>query len=162
MATTFVVAVTGCGGGGSSSGGGGGAQFAGTYQGTYQMTMTGGGRSTSGSGPIVIVIQPDNKVIRDPGSDNSLGILTGNSFSINNRGSSLNRPGVSCSGTFSLNGTVQGTQITGTLSSTNLRCNGMPLTITGSCNLQKVPTAARAALLDGGGNFKEFLQNAVR
>ena len=118
--------------------------------------------STSGRGSMVIVIQPDGKVIRDPGTDNSVGLLTGNSFSIINRGSAINSPGVSCSGSINQNGTVQGTQITGSLSSTNLRCNGIPLSITGSFNLQKAPTPAAGAILGHGSSFTEFLQNTVK
>lgn len=153
----FISILAACGGGGSDSGGGG-ASFAGTYSGTWNATMAGAGQSRSGTGVIVIVINPDNTVVIDPNTPvPGAGNITGNTISAGWAGSSFNTPGITCSGGVTIGGPVSGESITGTIGPSTLTCNGVAFSIQGTF------TAAKTAktLLDGLPVRDEF-RNTVR
>lgn len=154
---SFIIILSACGGGGSDSGGGG-ASFAGTYSGTWNATMSGAGQSRSGTGVIVIVINPDSTVVIDPSTPvPGAGNITGNKISAGWAGSSFNTPGIKCSGGVTIGGPVSGESITGTIGPSTLTCNGVAFSIQGTF------TAAKTAktLLDGS-PFRDQFRNTVR
>jgi hypothetical protein len=73
--------------------------------------------------------------------------VVGNSFTLPVAASVLNGQGLTCpQGTINLDGTFAGTTVSGTLSSTGVVCNGVPVTITGNY------TATRQSALVPGGH----------
>lgn len=123
--------VIGCGGGGGSSSTGSEQVAAGTYRGTVNLTVSGGGASASRSGPVVIVVSPDHNVTI--GSFPQSAPLNGNTFSLTSPASTLNGPGLNCpQGTVTNDGTISGPTINGTVSSNGVVCNGLPISITGT------------------------------
>ena len=66
-----IAALTACGGGSSGGAGGGSGPTTGTFGGTFTITLASGVDSVVESGPILMVVQPDGTVIRDPGTDGS-------------------------------------------------------------------------------------------
>jgi hypothetical protein len=146
-----------CGGGGGSTGP---SNFAGTYVGTANITLTSPGGSQQVTGSIQFDIAPDGTVtVSDPGQPPyGTGALSGNTFVVTAPGSSLNSPGVSCTGTITFEGTVGGAMMNGTISSSGLRCNNVPFTLTGTftATLQtQVPTRPT------GGGVIQWLKDAV-
>lgn len=132
-----ILFLSACGGG--SSGGGGGGGFAGTYIGPATFNLSGGGVSESTTGAQQIVISGDNTVsVGDPGEPPvGTGALTGKSFTVNVPGSFANQPGIVCTGTVVVTGTVNGNTITGTFSSVQFVCNGIPISVTGNFSAQR-------------------------
>jgi len=134
LLASFILAIflTSCGGGSSS----GGPQFVGTYIGTATLTLSAPAGSETGENlGVQFVISPNGVVsVSDPGMPvYAEGPLTGNTFLIIAAGSVLDEPGVlMCTGTFTFTGTISGNMMTGTVSSDNLGCNGVPFTLTGS------------------------------
>ena len=168
MVTAFAVAITGCGGGGSSSGGGGGAAgVAGTFSGTGTVRVS----SPSGSGmtisvpySTVIEIDPNGNVTVDPDTPYPMnGKLSGNSFAINMPASSLNDAELSCTGSITIHGTCTPNAVNGTISSSGVVCNGVPMAVTGDYTATRVPAGSRAVSPDGlGQSITESLREAIR
>ena len=160
MATTFVVAVTGCGGGGGGSSSGGGTAAAGTYVGPGTFTLSAPGVATqSGTGNIGIQVNADGTVALIPEVTGASGsaVLNGNNFTIDIPASLLNEPGLTCTGTIRFAGTIAGNTINGNNAGLNLRCNGRPFTLTGTFTLQR--TGSARALF--GSTLGESIQGAI-
>lgn len=152
--------LAGCGGGSD----GGGPSFVGTYIGTGEFTLSGAGQTISQDNlGIQFDISPDGVVrVSDPGQPPyAEGPLTGNTFIIIAAGSVLNTPGVSCTGTFTFNGTISGNTMTGTVSSNNLTCNGIPFTVTGSFTATLQPQGQARIGVPGTG-LLQILKDAIR
>lgn len=135
----FVVVLSACGGGGSE--GGGGQGVAGTYTGTGTATLVGAGTTQTITGGFTIIIGTDGTVMYQEGGETlATATLNGNQFIVN-----VPPPpefSSACSGTIDVNGTVANGQITGTFSSTNMACNGVPFTFTGTFTATKTAKAA--------------------
>ncbi len=142
----FALAACGGGSGGSSSSGGGGVgSFAGSYLGTANVTVAGGGGSERVVGSIEFIIRPDGTVVSDPGTDFSgNGSVQGDRFVLNIAASSFNEPGVSCLGSFRIEGTISGNRITGTIRGSSISCNGVSFTVTGSFTATRTAQSRRA------------------
>lgn len=126
--------LAGCGGGSSGGAGGGGSgPTIGSFGGTFNITLVSGADSVVDAGPILMVVNPDGTVVRDPVSDGSSSTLDGNSFTITNGAAQfLNEPGLSCTGTIIQTGTVTPGRVSGSFASSGLNCNGVAFTLTGS------------------------------
>lgn len=155
-----VVSLTACGGG-SDSGGGGGAQFAGTYNGMATVTLTTPGVAPQTiTGTIQFRIGPDGTVTSDPNTDFSgTGTLNGNTFVVNLGPQQLTPEGMSCVGSVTLSGKVDGNTITGTFSSAGFSCNGVPFTWNGTFSAMRTPGAAVTVV---GDPAIDALRDAVR
>ena len=148
--------LTACGGGSSSSGGG--TSFAGTYSGTWNATLSAGGTSQSGTGIITIVVNPDGTVVIDPETSiPGTGSVNGNSFTGGWDASSFNTPGLTCSGSLSLSGTISGNTVTGTIGPSQFICNGVQFTARGTFTASKTAKA----LINGTHLIKD-VQKAAR
>lgn len=148
--------VIGCGGGSSSSTSSE-QVAAGTYRGTVNLTVSGGGASTNNSGSIVIAVSPDHIVTI--GSFPQSAPLNGNTFSLVVPASTLNGPGVTCpQGTMTNDGTFSGTTVTGTVSSNGVQCNGLAISLTGNftANLAQVPVGGSS------GDVTDTMRSAIR
>ena len=67
LATGLVLGLAGCGGGSSSSGGGGSGgatAYAGSYGGTYNLSVAGPGGNFGGTGPITMVVNSDGSMLK--------------------------------------------------------------------------------------------------
>jgi hypothetical protein len=128
-----VVLLAGCGGHG---GGATQPSFVGTYVGTSDLTVSHPPISVSEHGAAIqFVVSPDNTVsVGDPGKPPfGTGTLSGNTFVATAPASVGNGPGVTCSsGSINFNGTISGTTINGTISSSGVICNGLSFDITGT------------------------------
>ncbi len=140
-----VLVLAACGGSGSSSSGGGAGSFAGTYTGLANLTISGGGASERVIGSLEFLIRSDGSVVSDPGTDFSgQGSVQGNRLILNLAASSFNEPGLSCMGSFRLEGTISGNTITGTIRGSSITCNRVRFTVTGTFNVRKVAQSRRA------------------
>lgn len=160
--TALVASLAACGGGSDSGGGGGGSNpFAGTYNGIGTLTLSAPGVAPqTATGTIQFVIDPQGNVTSDPGTDFSgTGKLNGNTFVIVLGPEQLQPDGMSCAGTVSLTGTVDGNTITGQFSSTGFTCNGVPITWTGTFSATR---AAGAAVMLPGDPVMEAARGAIR
>lgn len=132
-----MLTLSACGGG--SSDGGGGGNFAGTYVGSADITVSAGGMSQTFSGAQQLVVAGDDTVsVGLP--DNppvATGQLNGDEFTVNAPAALLNRPGLSCTGTVIITGTIQGDTAAGSVSSSQAACNGVPVTVAGSHSAQR-------------------------
>ena len=149
-----------CGGGGGS--GGSGPSSTGRYVGTANTTLGGPVGSTPVVGGIQFVVGADGTVtVSDPGQGQppfGTGTLSGNAFTVTAPGSFANGPGINCVGTVTFNGTISGTTMSGDVSSSGFRCNGVPFTLTGSFTatlLAQLPTRPT------GDGFGDTLKRAV-
>lgn len=182
FATLAVLLLAACGGG-SSSGGGGGASvadtggatgsnpgntssggtpsYAGSYGGFATSTMSAPGMSPQTvTGTILFVIDAQGNVTSDPGTDFSgTGTLNGNSFTVSIPASFANQPGVNCTGSVVLQGTISGNKINGTVSQSGFTCNGVPFELTGTFSVMRT---AGAAVMPSGGSVMDSLRDAVR
>jgi hypothetical protein len=146
MSFGLALLLTACGGGGGSgsSSTASSTLMPGTYRGTASFTVSGGGNSVTQSAPVVITLSPNNTVseISFPGSAQ----VVGNSFTLPVSASVLNGPGLSCpQGTLAIDGTFSGNTVSGTLSSSGVVCNGLPVTVTGNYT-----ATLQATLVPGG------------
>ena len=152
----LAVFLTACGGGDTSSGGG--ASFAGTYSGPWRVTVRGGGGSFTGTGTIVVVINPNNSVVLDPNTPvPGRGTISGNMITASYPGAFANSPGITCTGAVAVRGTVSGNTISGTIGPSTITCNGIPFTIQGTFTATKT---AKALLHDT--SLNERLSAIVR
>ena len=137
---SFAVILAACGGGDTSSGGG--ASFAGTYSGPWNATIRGPGGSFTGTGTIVVVINPNNTVVLDPNTPvPGRGTISGNMITASYPGRFANTPGISCTGTVAVKGTVSGNTITGTIGPSTITCNGIQFTLQGRFTATKTAKA---------------------
>jgi hypothetical protein len=126
--------LTACGGGSSGGAGGGSGPTTGSFGGTFTITLVTGADSVVESGPILMVVEPNGAVIRDPGTDGSSGTLDANgAFAIANTAAQfLNEPGLSCTGSITQTGRVTPGRVSGSFASRGLICNGVNFTLSGS------------------------------
>lgn len=159
----------GCGGGSSSGGGesngvtqsaGGQTQdgngessvpvedIAGVYVGTVTATASGGGLTETVTEPVQIEISEDESVAFGEPGEPPVGTTSvsadGDAFSVTVPGSYFNEPGLQCTGNATVSGTISGDTITGDISSQNVVCNGIPITVTGDFNLTRTDAGTRA------------------
>lgn len=137
---------------GSGSGGGTGNAFAGTYNGFAKATLSAKGLPPENiSGTIQIVIDDKGNVTSDPGiSESGTGKLKGNSFTATVPGNRFNQPGVTCSGSMLVKGTISGNTIIGTLSGNALTCNGILIQVQGTYSATRVAAGAASRSAAGG------------
>lgn len=163
MAVMVVAALlTACGGGSSSGGGGSGNQFAGTYNGFATLTLSAPGVPPETiSGTIRIVVDDRGNVTTDPGSSApGAGRLNGNSFTATVPGAQLNEPGLTCTGSILVKGTLSGDNVTGTHSGNALVCNGIPIQVNGTYSATR-PAAGAASRAPVGTSVMEALQESI-
>lgn len=150
---SFALLLSACGGGSSSGGGGtaadggmstgggapagGGSSVAGTYVGPGTIAGSAGGETQTISGAIQVVISQDNSVAFGAAGEAPVGTTTlnasGDGFTVNVPGSFLNDDEIACSGTLVIAATISGNTITGTVTNSDLVCNGLPVTgVTGN------------------------------
>ena len=139
---TFTLVLSACGSSDSSSGAGGG-ELRGRYSGTWTATLSGAGQTLPGNGTMTILINPDGSVVVDPESQNpGSGTLTGNNINVNWPVSTLNQPGVTCTGDgLSLVGTAANNSITGSIGPDSFTCNGVAFNVRGNFNVSKTARA---------------------
>lgn len=149
-------------GGTSDTGGTSGSGIAGTYVGPATATVSGGGLSDTATETVQITISKDNTIaFGEPGQPpvgTAVVSSDGESFSINVPGSYFNEPGFQCDGKLGVAGTVQGDTITGSISSAGVTCNGIPFTITGNFDLQRVAAGAQSR---ASGGLLRSLRSAI-
>lgn len=85
-----ILGLTACGGGsssGASQGGPAPTAFAGTYQGQFTETLSAGGQSASGSGPVELVVRNDGRLFINTGDEtlSCVGESAGTPFLAGNR-----------------------------------------------------------------------------
>lgn len=140
-------------GGSSDAGGTSGSGIAGTYVGPATVTASGGGLSETATDTVQITISKDNTIAFGEPGQPPVGTAVvksdGESFSINVPGSYFNEPGFQCDGKLSVAGTAKGDTVTGSISSSGLTCNGIPITITGNFNLEKVAAGSQSRVSGG-------------
>lgn len=159
MLVTLLI-IAGCGGGGD--GGGTGPSLVGTYIGTATLTARGPGGTATETGAIQFVVSADGTVsVGDPGQPPfGTGTLSGTDFVINIPASILNEPGgLTCTGTIIFNGTISVPTMSGTVSSSGLRCNGQAVELSGTFTATlraEVPTGTTSR------GITQVLRNAVR
>lgn len=140
-------------GGTSDTGGTSGSGIAGTYVGPATATVSGGGLSETVTDTVQITISKDNTIaFGEPGQPPVATAVVnsdGDSFSISVPASYFNESGLECGGKLSVTGTVKGNAITGSISSSGVTCNGIPITITGSFNLEKVAAGSQSRASGG-------------
>ncbi len=152
---SILLSLGACGGGSSSGGGDSGgssgsasedsagelSSIAGTYRGTGTATVSGGGFSETVTDEIQIKISEDDTISFGEPGEPPVGTASvnrnGDTFSISIPGSYFNEPGIDCTGNVIVTGTVSGDTITGDINSSDASCNSVPITITGSFNLEK-------------------------
>jgi hypothetical protein len=126
--------LTACGGGGGDGSTRSSEVLPGTYRGTANLTAsaTAGSAtaSVSDSGPIVLVVSPDQTVTI--GSFPGSAPISGNEFTHTVPASTLNSSELTCPrGTISFHGVFAGTTVNGTMSSDGVQCNGVAMVFTG-------------------------------
>jgi len=140
VCVVLVVAISACGGDGGTSSGGG-TSFVGTYTGPGTVIATAPGVAPiSDSETITVVVNADNTVIISASTDQFLGTISGNTFTVSIPASDLNKPGLVCTGVFSAVGTGSGITFTGTFSG-SVVCNGVPVSVSGTFTATLVPAA---------------------
>ena len=147
LVVAMFASLSGCGGGSS---GGGGAGFTGTFDGTIAGVLSAPGTGLAPlpvSGAIRIVVNTDGSVdgtVSDSGTAFSArGTRSGSTITIAVPGSSLNSPGLICSGVLTFTGTISGNTITGSFSGT-IVCNGVTIIISGTFGATKTSEATLA------------------
>ena len=109
------------------------SEFAGTYKGTATATATALVISETETAPVTIIIDNNGTVTIQSGSDifQNVTVLNSNSFSYTQSLNGQDLGSVTCTGSLSIKGTISGGVINGNLSSSNVVCNGVPVTVTG-------------------------------
>lgn len=128
----------------TESGGGSGGEtssanpYAGVYKGTLKVTVVvkAPPLSKTQSIPVTITIDKDGKISGVAGSYKWSGKLDGKSFSHSISGS-ISESGITCSGKIKINGSVSGSSLKGTVSTSNLDCGPFDVTISGSLAAKK-------------------------
>jgi hypothetical protein len=157
--SALTIVLVGCSGGGGH--GGTSPSHVGTYLGTANTTLTGPTGTVPVNGSIQFVVAPDNTVsVSDPGRPPfGSGTLSGDTFVTSAPGSTLNSPGVSCTGSVAFDGTIAGVTMSGTVSSGGLKCNGVPFTVAGTFTATLQAEVPRRPAVGG---VMEMMRNAIR
>src|SRR5262245_23236475 len=130
----------------------------GTYRGTVNITVSGGGQSVSRSGPVVITVSPDQVVT--VGSFGSVP-LSGHHFSLTTPASQLNTSTLSCPvGTITNEGTFNTTNVDGTASSNGVVCNGLPVVF--ASNFHATLAASESRVGQGEADLLDVVRAAVQ
>jgi hypothetical protein len=130
----------------------------GTYRGTANITVSGGGQSLTRSGPVVITVSPDQVVT--VGSFGSVR-LSGHHFTLTTPASQLNTSTLSCPvGTITNEGTFNTADVDGTASSTGVVCNGLPLAF--ASNFHATLEASESRLGQGEADLLDVVRAAVK
>ena len=110
------------------------SEFAGTYRGTATATATALVLTETESAPVTIIIDNNGTVTIQRGSDifQNVTVLNSNTFSYTQSLNGQDLGSASCTGSLTINGTISGGVINGKLSSSNVVCNGIPVTVTGT------------------------------
>lgn len=133
----------------TSSGGGGSTpapeepadpvSLAGTYTGTATATASALGLTETETVPVTITIDQNGSVTIQSGSDlfpNAI-TLSGNTFSHSQTFNNESFGSATCSGTLTLQGSINSGVLSATLTSQSVTCNGIPGTVTGSITATK-------------------------
>jgi len=109
-------------------------QFAGTYVGSGTATATALGISETETAPVTIIIDKAGMVTIQSGSDifSNVTVLNTNAFSYTQSLDGQDLGSATCTGALTINGAISKGVINGTLGSSNVVCNGVPVTVTGS------------------------------
>ena len=152
--------LTACGGGSSGGGGGAPASFAGMYGGIATITLSAPGMAPETiRGSIRFEIDGQGNITSDPGTDFSgTGTLNGNRFTVAVPGSSLNQPGLRCTGAFVFTGSISGNTIDGSISVSGFVCNGVPIQVSGTFQAARLPAQGRQPI---GGSLMESVRGAI-
>lgn len=113
---------------------------AGTYVGTATATASALGLTESRTIPVTITVSQDGKITIESGSDIFPDVITldGNTFSFSQTFVNEDFGSATCSGTLNLQGSIATNgQLTATLSSQSVVCNGVPGTVSGSLSATK-------------------------
>ena len=115
------------------------SQFAGTYKGTATATATALILTETESAPVTIIIDNSGTVTIQSGSDvfQSVTVLNGNTFSYTQGLNGQDLGSATCTGSLTIKGTITNGVINATLSSSNVVCNSIPVTVTGTLNATK-------------------------
>lgn len=161
LVVLFTGILSACGGGGSS--GGGGSDVTGTYNGTATGKISVPGTSVPPepiNGTIQIVLNKDGTAVSDPGTSFSgSGTWSGNQVNISVPASAFNSPGLTCTGTVSITGTISGNVITGTIGGMPV-CSGVRFTFTLTFNVTKTSSATLAR--SRGAPVVEVISNTLK
>ena len=114
--------------------------LAGTYIGTATATASALGITESETVPVTIIIDQNGTVTIQSGSDLFPDVITlsGNTFGHSQTFNNESFGAATCSGTLSLQGSIDNTgKLTTSLSSQSVTCNGIPGTVTGSMTANK-------------------------
>jgi hypothetical protein len=139
--------ISACGGGGGDSNSGGGGddstRHAGTYKGPTTINIQIAGSTVSDSFTVTFVINPNGTVTitADESGDTSTGMVSGDTISWS-EDFNFSEDGVTCTGSASGNGTIDGNTINGSYSSNSIVCNGLPVNITGSFSANMMSASA--------------------
>ncbi|HSE95543.1 MAG TPA: hypothetical protein VLD61_06595 [Methylomirabilota bacterium] len=154
----ILLVIANCNGGGGGGGSTGATGLEGTYRGMGNVTVSGPGISIPVSGTVEFVVS-DSTVTWTDGGTIASGTLDGNTFSISVPGSEFNSAGVSCTGSVIVNGTIDGPTMSGNFTNGGLRCNNVPVSVTGTFT-----ATIQTQVLRGrpGGGMLEALRNALR
>ena len=110
------------------------SEFAGTYKGSGTATATALGLTETESAPVTIIIDNSGTVTIQSGSDifQNVTVLNNNTFSYTQSLNGQDLGSATCTGSLTINGTISSGVINGTLSSSNVVCNSIPVTVTGT------------------------------
>ena len=130
LLTLLALICVACNSGGGSSSTSSSSVAAGTYRGTANLTVSGGGASASQSAPVSLVVNPDQTVTI--GSFPGSAPISGNAFVHTVPASTLNGSGLTCpQGNLLIDGKFAGGAVSGGVSSTGVVCNGLGVTLSG-------------------------------
>ena len=111
-----------------------GSSLAGTYTGSATATASALGLTESETVPVTITIDQNGTVTIQSGSDLFPNVITlnGNTFGYSQTFDNESFGSATCSGTLTLQGSVNNGVLTATLSSQNVSCNNIPGTVSGT------------------------------
>ena len=115
------------------------SSFAGTYTGTATATASALGITESETVPVTIIIDQNGTVTIQSGSDLFPNVITlsGNTFGHSQAFNNESFGAATCSGTLTLQGSINNGVLSASLSSQSVVCNGIPGTVTGSMTATK-------------------------
>lgn len=159
IVSSAVLALAACGGSGSSSSGGGSntRAFSGSYTGTANLRLAAQGVVVTDSVRLFVAIRSDGQmdVYFDGELAARIAIRSSGTFTLTD---SADDAGLEdCSGTVTFTGRVSGNDLTGTISSNGVFCDGIAFTASGTMNATKVVNArGPAGSSSSGGVFGEL------
>jgi hypothetical protein len=115
------------------------ASLAGTYTGTATATASALGITESKTVPVTIIIDQNGTVSIQSGSDLFPNVITlsGNTFGHSQTFNNESFGSATCSGTLTLQGSINNGVLSATLSSQSVTCNGVPGTVSGTMTATK-------------------------